>query len=420
MTYTQALPMAGTFSKHPWAWGLPSGLAVRAAEGCMVKLNSGDDWFFDWVCGLGPNILGYGQHNLRWYEAVKEQLKNGAAFSLPHVLETEVAELLRHLIAEWRGHSCKDPHELQVRFCKTGTEANTMAVRLARAVTGREGIIAFDGGYHGWADWSQDNEPAHGVTVSEADHIARAVFNEPGSLVTAANGLKREGIRPAAVIIEHPLQEPDRGFYDAVRSWCNVNGALFIMDEVVTGLRFGGGGASGYYGANPDLVTMGKALGNGLPIAALVGHKETMQWFARIDPVFCSSTFWGEAVGLAGAKAVLEQVDSQFVKRLQRINNEIADALTGAGWTVKADKARSLLTPTNDSEAAFIVHGFFEVGHLVNRPQFACLAQDDIGAVLALSEAATIVRQKYLAALERGTLAKQVQGKFGRRLFSNR
>jgi glutamate-1-semialdehyde 2,1-aminomutase len=415
------LAMTGTFSKSPLAWGLPAGLAVTHAHGSMVKLND-EKWYHDWPCALGPNLLGYGQTNEPWYNAVKEQLKDGAAYSLPSALEAEAAELLCNMLVDWQGHECTAVAKLQVRFCKTGTEANQIAVKLARGVTGKHGIIAMEGGYHGWADWSQaDEKPGHGVTPSEGNYLARAKFNDSRSLSEAASRLWDRGkVKVAAVIIEQPLEPPEPDYYDNVKRFCQTHGALLIMDEVVTGLRYGGGGASGYYGIRPDIVTMGKGLGNGVPIGAVVGHKSLMYWFARQNPVFASSTFWGEALGLAAAIAVINQWDTGTVKRLQDLNEQIQAAFDDAGWQTKGDMARSLVVPTNDSEHAFMIQGFLDEAHLVNRPNFACLAQADVGGIEALREAARVVRAKYIAALERGVLAELVQGKFPRPLFVNR
>jgi glutamate-1-semialdehyde 2,1-aminomutase len=427
---TNNLAFTGTFSKSPLAWGLPEDLTVKSAHGGMVLL-SNNKWYYDWPCGLGPNILGYGQSHEKWYKAVEAALVDGlTAHSLPIEIEAEVAELLCHLLAHWSGHWCGDPNQLQVRFCKTGTEATTMAVKLARGVTGKAGIITMKGGYHGWADWSQAwEEPGHGVPILERDVLAVAQYNKPSSLKDQVMALKLyrdeygEQAGVAAVIIEQPLEPPEPGYYQAVRQFCDDNNALFIRDEIVTGLRFGMGGASGYYGIKPDIVCMGKALGNGLPIAAVVGHKDQMKWFAQQNPVFASSTFWGEGLGLAAARAMLELYDDQgpeIVKRLHALGREVINGLSNAGWEVAHDLARSLVKFSNPQEQAFFIQGMFKEKHLCNRPNFVCLAHEDVSGPAELAKAARKVRAKYKAALERGTLSEKVEGKLPRPLFTDR
>ncbi len=230
-------------------------------------------------------------------------------------------------------------------------------------------------------------------------------------------GVENGGV--AAVIIEQGLEPPAEGFYEGVREFCDQVGALLIMDEVVTGLRYGLGGVCGLHGIKPDLVCMGKALGNGLPISAVVGPAEYMDWFSRVDPVFCSSTMWGETLGLAAAKVVLEVWGEKEVLQTWELGSSLVLAALDAGWSVIGDPPRSLLTFGSIEEQAFFIHGMRDEGILINRPNFPTLAHTE-GDVSLTGEAARRVRAKYESAVERGVLGELVKGKLPRVLFSNR
>jgi glutamate-1-semialdehyde aminotransferase len=405
-----SLSYTGTFSKSPQAWGFEKDLVVTCAEGAEVGLSDGK-WYVDWVSGLGTNLLGYGTASQRVHRAVISNLQGGGgSLSLPHRLEAETAEklsiLLSENIADWNNE------QVSVRFAKTGSDVTTMSIRLARAVTGRPYILTMKGGYHGWGDWTiSRTRPAWGVTATENDYIDEAEFNRLEDLP--------DRFDIAAVIIEQSLEIPQQGYYYSIRKWCDARGALLIMDEIVTGLRYALGGVCELYRINPDLVCMGKALGNGLPISALVGKKEYMDWFARNDPVFCSSTFWGESVGLAAASAMLDMWDEPQVYYISSIGGLLIDGLRSAGWNVIGDPPRSLVGFSGLKEQAFFIHGMREEGVLMNRPNFPTLSHTE-EMVDRTVEAAMRVHSKYNAALERGVLDEKVEGKLPRVLFSNR
>ncbi len=162
-----ALAFTGTFSKSPLAWGFKADEVITGAQGAHVRLTDGKR-YLDWVSGLGSNLLGYGVYHDKFRIAMEGALYNSGAgsLSLEHQLEGEGAErlteLLRRNIGHWR------VADLKARFAKTGSEVTTMAVRLARAVTGHYGILTVAGGYHGWNDWTvARSEPAWGVTPTE-------------------------------------------------------------------------------------------------------------------------------------------------------------------------------------------------------------------------------------------------------------
>lgn len=405
------LPISGTFSKSPRMWGLPNDTVALRGVGVKVLVRSGkqERWMLDWVCGLGSNLWGYMRSP--FCDEVRMQVLKGAGFSLPHRLEHEVAEMLCDLLGNrvpgWQ------PDGLGVRFCKTGSEATTMAVRLARAVTGWSPIYCFRNHYHGWLGWTNcRTPPAWGVVPKKASFVHDMPFGDFPWLNVVRKSCA------AAVIMEYPLQHPPEGWLRALREACDEAGMLLILDEVVTALRYAPGGAAERYGIEPDIVCMGKALGNGLPINAVVGRREYMDWFARADPVFCSSTHWGEAVGLAAAKAVLERWDDGCVYHLWAVGAALIDGLERAGWKVVGHPPRSLLQFGSKEERAFFIHGMWEKGIMMNRPNFVSLAhtvQDSADTSAAAAE----VRGE-MDALGKDRVKERVKDKMPMVLFRER
>jgi glutamate-1-semialdehyde 2,1-aminomutase len=221
---------------------------------------------------------------------VRDQLARGVTFSLPHPLETEVAERIAALV----------PCAEQVRFGKNGSDATAAAVRLARAHTGRDHVAV--AGYHGWQDWyigSTSRNAGVPAAVSALTHTF--TWGDPDSLraVLAAH--------PVAAVVMEPMNvvEPAPGYLPAVRKLCRAHGALLVFDETVTGFRFGNGGAQERFGVTPDLATFGKGLANGLPLSAVAGPAELM---AGMQEIFFSTTFGGETLSLAAARAVLDKL----------------------------------------------------------------------------------------------------------------
>lgn len=279
-----------TFSKGPtqFVQGVSPGFLARG-DGSHVWDVDGNE-YIDYIVGLGPVILG---HN---YQAVSEaaikQLRNGSAFSLPHFLEVELAEMLVDLI----------PCAEMVRFGKNGSDATTGSVRVARAFTGREKIASC--GYHGWHDWHIGSTTRNlGVPESTRRLTLTFEYNNIESL----KKLFEENHNEIAAVIMEPagVVEPCKDFLSQVKEIAHKNNALLIFDEVVTGFRIALGGAQEYFGVTPDLACFGKAMGNGFPISAVVGKREIMEIF---DDVFFSFTFGGEAVSMAAAIATINEM----------------------------------------------------------------------------------------------------------------
>jgi glutamate-1-semialdehyde 2,1-aminomutase len=245
--------------------------------------------YIDMMMALGAVTLGYAHP--RVVAAATEAVRNGTIGSLAPRLEHEVAERLVAVI----------PGAESARFFKTGAEAVAAAVRLARVVTGREHIVTC--GYHGWLDWCQVET---GVPKSMTQLRTDTNHNGIESLTRAINATK-----PAAVVLEPVIDgPPDPRWLEAARHGATQSGAILVFDEIKTAFRIAAGGAGERYGVQPDLVVVGKALGNGFPIAAVCGPQSLMHAFTR---TWVSSTLATEYVSLAAAGAVLDVFDHEDV-----------------------------------------------------------------------------------------------------------
>lgn len=279
-----------TFSKAPdtYVKGVYP-VYLKHGEGCYVW-DVDYNPYIDYICGLGPITLGYSYPVVN--DAITTQLMDGITFSLPNVLEVELSELLVDII----------PSAEMVRFAKTGSEAAQAAVRAARAFTGRE-KVAFRG-YHGWhSEFSVATERPKGIPRAFKDYIIPFEYNNIESLEKVFNDNKCE---IAAVIMEPMIiEEPKGHFLEKVQQIAHKNGAVFILDEIVTGFRWSLGGAQEYFGVTPDMSIFGKGIANGMPLSAVVGKKEIMREF---EDVFFSGTFSGECLSLAAGLATIKEM----------------------------------------------------------------------------------------------------------------
>ncbi len=246
--------------------------------------------YVDLVGGLLPNVLGYCDPDVD--AAVMNQLNRGISFSLSTRLEAELAERITDLI----------PCAEKVRFGKNGTDATSAAVRLARAYTGRDHIVVL--GYHGWQDWYIGSTTRHlGVPDAVRALTHKAGYNDLDSLKTVFDNYK-DGV--AAVVMEVVGAEPPKeGYLQAVQDMCRQNGSVLVFDEIISGFRVHAGGAQAYYGVTPDLAAFGKAMGNGMPISAVVGRADIMN---KMEDIFYSGTFGGETLSLAASIAVIDKM----------------------------------------------------------------------------------------------------------------
>ena len=270
--------------------------------------------YIDYLSALLPVLLGYCDDDVD--EAIKAQLAKGISFSLATDLEAELGEMLVNMI----------PSAEMVRFSKNGSDVTSGAIRLARAYTGRTQIAVC--GYHGWHDWYIGTTPSGLGVPSETKKLTdQFTFNNIDSLKNLLSEKKY-----AAIILEaEATEKSENGFLEEVRTLATQTGTVLIYDEIVTGFRSSLGGIQELSGVEPDLSCFGKAMGNGMPISALVGKREFMQ---ALDTVFFSGTYGGETLSIAAAIACLNKyklIDgvttiNKLGKGLQRGVNEILKA----------------------------------------------------------------------------------------------
>ena len=377
-----------TLSKNPTQW--VRGVApayIQRAEGAYVWDVDGNRWL-DYPMALGPVILGHGHPAVT--EAIERQLREGIAFTLPHPIEIEVAERIAELV----------PGAERVRFGKTGSDVTTAAVRLARAVTGREHVLAC--GYHGWHDWYVATTSRHlGVPKAVRELSGTFAYNDLASLDEA---LAAQGGDTAAVILEPSGAEvPDAGFLEGVAERTRAAGAVLVFDEIITGFRLALGGAQERYGVRADIACFGKALGNGMPVSAIAGRADYMD---KLDEVFFSGTHGGEALSLAAARATLAELSKPGVhdalfgygeKLRSGIERAIESAGVGDRVRVSGEAPRTVVTvsePPGSSGPLYakslVQQEMLRAGVLFNGSNFVCLAHsdDDLQATIGAYEAA--------------------------------
>ena len=268
------------------------------------KLTTADHQIYlDYCMGYGALVLGHSYPSV--IEAVRSQLDNGTLYCVPTEYEIKLAEMISKVV----------PCGEMTRLVNTGSEATMHAIRLARAFTKRKGVIKFEGGYHGAHDYvlvkagsGMASMPAsEGVLEAASSYTKVVPYNMPAELERAI-----EKNRDTACVIMEPvlanigLVLPEKGFINEVRKITEQNDIILIFDEVITGFRLALGGASEFFGVMPDLSTFAKALGNGLPIAAIAGQKEIMDKLAPVGSVYQASTFAGNPVSVAAGIATLQ------------------------------------------------------------------------------------------------------------------
>lgn len=284
-----------TFSKSKTQYPFgASPFYIQKAKGSKVWDIDGNE-YIDYICGLGAISLGYNDEDVM--KAVKAQLEEGTLFSLPHPIEVLVAEKMKEMI----------PCAEMVRFGKNGSDATAGAVRVSRAFTNRDYVVAC--GYHGWQDWYIGSTPRNlGVPEATKELTLKFEYNNIESL----NKLFKEYPNKIACVIMEAMnfEYPKEGFLQEVKDLCHKNGALFVLDEMITGFRYSNGGAQEYFGVTPDLATFGKGMANGYPISAVCGRADIMQLF---EECFFSFTFGGETLSLAASLATMTKYQNKPV-----------------------------------------------------------------------------------------------------------
>ncbi len=303
------LPAAGFGNFDP-------GIIIREGKGSRVWDEDGNE-YIDYLIGSGPMLLGHGNEEVE--EAVFQQIPKGMTFFANNTLGIELAEEICRAV----------PCAEQLRYVSTGGEADMYAMRLARAFTGREKILKFEGGYHGMSaeaqmslapsklvNYPQVVPDSAGIPEAVRDGVWAAPFNDIEFLRSFMN---EHGKSIAGIIVE-PLQRiipPEPGFLEAVREECNKHGVVLIFDEVVTGFRFSYGGAQELYGVTPDIATLGKVIGGGFPLAAIVGREDIMRHF---DKNTVGADHWLMQLGTLSGNPVASAAGLKTLEVLRRPN----------------------------------------------------------------------------------------------------
>ena len=319
---------------------------IDRAEGSHIWDVDGND-FIDYVCSWGPGILGHAHP--RVIDAVKKACDKGLTYGAPTAREVEMAELLSEMI----------PSMAISRLVSSGTEAVMSAIRVARGFTGRDKIVKFEGCYHGHSDGLLVKAGSAALTTSvpnsagvPADftrHTLVASYNDKDSVEKLFAAHKGQ---IAAVIVEPVAANmgvvlPEEGFLPFLREITKREGALLIFDEVITGFRLAPGGAQSYFGVTPDLTTLGKIVGGGMPIGVYGGRKEIMDQVSPVGPVYQAGTLSGNPIATAAGLETLRilQEDPGIYRRLEKKAKRIAQTARREGeGLVSVNQIGSLLS----------------------------------------------------------------------------
>jgi len=324
-------------------------LFIEHASGSRLRDADGHS-YIDYVGSWGPMILGHSHP--RVVEAIRRTALNGTSFGAPTALEVRMAELITTMV----------PSIEMVRMVNSGTEATMSAIRLARAYTGREKIIKFEGCYHGHADSFLIKAGSGAMTLSVPDSPGVPAGTAAGTLTAGFND--SDSVRNhfascrneiAAVIVEPVVGNmgcvpPEPGFLQDLRDLCTENGALLIFDEVMTGFRVARGGAQGLYGIDPDLTTLGKIIGGGLPVGAYGGKKQIMEMVAPSGPMYQAGTLSGNPLAMAAGLETLSIIneDADFYTTLNqkagRLSAGIQRVMDGIWLPLRQNRVGSMFT----------------------------------------------------------------------------
>ncbi len=319
---------------------------VARGEGSTIVDADGNE-YTDWVSSWGPLILGHAHPAV--IDAIVETAMNGTTFGAPTEPEVKLAaEVARRV-----------PSVQMLRMTSSGTEATMSALRLARAVTGRDPILKFAGAYHGHLDGLLAEGgsglatlaiPASpGVTKAAAEQTVIAPWNDREAVVAATERHELAAILLEPVPANMGVVPPEEGFLELLRERADHTGALLAFDEVITGFRVARGGAQERFGVLPDLTILGKIIGGGLPAAAFGGPSILMERIAPAGDVYQAGTLSGNPLAVAAALTTLEELDAAAYERLGSVTRALADGLQraaeAAGVAVQVQSVPGLLTP---------------------------------------------------------------------------
>ncbi len=321
---------------------------IFIASGSGARVTDVDgNVYIDWVCSWGPLILGHA--NPRVLQAINRAAALGSSFGAP----TEGEVLIAELVAE------RMPAVEMLRMTSSGTEASMSAIRLARAVTGREALLKFQGAYHGHVDGllvqagsglaTQGIPASPGVPAAVAQATIAIPWNDEDALAAALDAHQFAAVLVEAVPANMGVVPAKPGYLARLGAAARQNGALFVVDEVITGFRLAPGGAQEFYGLEPDLTILGKVIGGGLPAAAYGGRRELMSQIAPAGEVYQAGTLSGNPLAVAAGLATLEQLDQAAYRRLAELTERLAvglrEAAASAGLKLRVQSATGLLTP---------------------------------------------------------------------------
>jgi glutamate-1-semialdehyde 2,1-aminomutase len=303
---------------------------VERAAGARIFTADGRE-LIDYVGSWGPMILGHAHPQV--IEAVQRRVPLGLSFGAPTTLETQLAAKICELM----------PSIELVRMVSSGTEATMSALRLARGFTGRSKIVKFEGCYHGHSDsllvkagsgaLTLGVPTSPGVPPDLAAHTITLAYNDIAQVQQTFNDMGRD----IACVIVEPVAgnmncvPPVPGFLEALRSVCDQHGSVLIFDEVMTGFRVALGGAQALYGIKPDLTTLGKIVGGGMPVGAFGGRRDIMEQIAPLGPVYQAGTLSGNPIAMAAGLATLEGIcEPGFHERLAERTTQLVEGLATA------------------------------------------------------------------------------------------
>ncbi|MCU0401402.1 MAG: glutamate-1-semialdehyde 2,1-aminomutase [Algoriphagus sp.] len=301
---------------------------IQKAEGAYLYDEDGNS-YIELINSWGPMILGHNHPKIR--EAVIKAMENGTSFGAPTAREVEIAELIVSMV----------PSVEKVRMVNSGTEATMSAIRVARGYTGRDKFIKMEGHYHGHGDSflisagsgaiTMGNPDSPGVTVGTAKDTLLAPYNDLEAIETLVAANKGE---IAALILEPVpgnmgLCLPNQGYLQGLRDICTREGIVLIFDEVMTGFRLAKGGAQELFGVTPDMTTLGKIIGGGMPVGAYGGKKEIMEFVSPAGPVYQAGTLSGNPIAMAAGLTMLNYLNThpEVYTRLNEIGMQLASGI---------------------------------------------------------------------------------------------
>ncbi len=322
-------------------------LFIDRADGCMIYDTDGNG-YIDYVGSWGPMILGHRHSSV--IKAIASTMNRGTSFGAPTDLEIEMAEMVVAAV----------PSMEMVRFVNSGTEATMSAIRLARGVTGRDLIIKFDGCYHGHADTllveagsgvaTLGIPGSPGVPECFAEKTLSLPYNDIDQI---SRVLKEKGADVACVIVEPVagnmgLVPPAQGFLEALRELTHAAGSLLIFDEVITGFRVAYGGAQARYNIMPDITTLGKIIGGGMPVGAYGGSREIMSRIAPEGPVYQAGTLSGNPLAMSAGIAMLKELRQpgfyeHLDQRAESLEQGLRAAIEKTGVPAQVGRVASIL-----------------------------------------------------------------------------